>query len=83
MGGSSFGGTVAFEMAQQLNAQGEKIALLTLIDTPGPGQMPVLALEDETAILGYLLGVGFNLSLSIEILQKLEPEEQIIYFWIK
>jgi thioesterase domain-containing protein len=80
LGGSSFGGTVAFEMAQQLNAQGEKIALLTLIDTPGPGQMPVLAMEDETAILVYLLGVGFNMSLSMEVLQKLEPEEQLLYF---
>jgi thioesterase domain-containing protein len=79
-GGSSFGGTVAFEMAQQLNAQGEKIALLTLIDTPGPGQMPVLATEDDTAILVYLLGVGFNLSLSMEVLQKLEPEKQLLYF---
>jgi thioesterase domain-containing protein/acyl carrier protein len=79
-GGSSFGGTVAFEMAQQLNAQGEKIALLTLIDTPGPGQMPVLATEDDTAILVYLLGVGFNLSLSMEVLKKLEPEEQLLYF---
>jgi acyl transferase domain-containing protein/thioesterase domain-containing protein len=80
LGGSSFGGTVAFEMAQQLNAQGEKIALLTLIDTPGPGQMPVLAMEDDTAILVYLLGVGFNMSLSMEVLQKLEPEEQLLYF---
>ena len=80
LGGSSFGGTVAFEMAQQLKAQGEKIALLTLIDTPGPGQMPVLATEDDTAILVYLLGVGFNLSLSMDVLQKLEPDKQLVYF---
>lgn len=80
LGGSSFGGTVAFEMAQQLHALGEKIALLTLIDTPGPGQMPVLATEDDTAILVYLLGVGFNLSLSLDVLQHLEPDEQLLYF---
>ncbi|NQE32467.1 type I polyketide synthase [Microcoleus asticus] len=80
LGGSSFGGTVAFEMAQQLHAQGEKIALLTLIDTPGPGQMPVLETEDDTAILLYLLGVGFNLSLSMDVLQKLAPDEQLLYF---
>lgn len=80
LGGSSFGGTVAFEMAQQLNAQGEKIALLTLIDTPGPGQMPVLATEDDTAILVYILGVGFNLSLSLDVLQELKPDEQLLYF---
>ena len=80
LGGSSFGGTVAFEMAQQLNAQGEKIALLTLIDTPGPGQMPVLATEDDTAILVYILGVGFNLSLSLDVLEELKPDEQLLYF---
>lgn len=80
LGGSSFGGTVAFEMAQQLNAQGEKIGFLTLIDTPGPGQMPVLATEDDTAILVYILGVGFNLSLSLDVLQQLKPDEQLLYF---
>ncbi|MCL1463267.1 type I polyketide synthase [Argonema galeatum] len=80
LGGSSFGGTVAFEMAQQLKALGEEIALLTLIDTPGPGQMPVLAMEDDTAILVYLLGVGFSLSLSFDVLQKLDPDEQLVYF---
>ena len=37
LGGSSFGGTVAFEMAQQLRAAGEDVALLALFDTNGPG----------------------------------------------
>ncbi|MDL5057348.1 type I polyketide synthase [Geitlerinema calcuttense] len=80
LGGSSFGGTIAFEMAQQLTQQGEKVALLTLIDTPGPGQMPVLATEDDTAILVYLLGVGFNLPLSLDRLQQLTADEQLQYF---
>jgi phthiocerol/phenolphthiocerol synthesis type-I polyketide synthase E len=80
LGGSSFGGTVAFEMAQQLNAIDQKVALLTLIDTPGPGQMPVLATEDDTAILVYILGVGFDLSLSLDVLQQLEPDDQLLYF---
>ncbi|HET6178196.1 MAG TPA: amino acid adenylation domain-containing protein [Candidatus Sulfotelmatobacter sp.] len=36
LGGLSFGGTVAFEMARQLRAQGEEVALLALFDTfPG------------------------------------------------
>jgi aspartate racemase len=36
VGGLSFGGTVAYEMAQQLKAQGEAVALLFLLDTfPG------------------------------------------------
>ncbi|MBJ7899312.1 MAG: non-ribosomal peptide synthetase [Cyanobacteria bacterium RI_101] len=37
LGGISFGGLVAFEMAQQLQAQGEKVGLVALFDTPGPG----------------------------------------------
>lgn len=34
LGGFSFGGLVAYEMAQQLYAQGEKISLLAIFDTP-------------------------------------------------
>ncbi|MBE9121080.1 amino acid adenylation domain-containing protein [Tychonema sp. LEGE 07199] len=34
--GVSFGGTVAFEIARQLDAKGEKVALLGLLDTYGP-----------------------------------------------
>ena len=36
LAGVSFGGLVAFEMAQQLVAQGQKVALLALLDTQGP-----------------------------------------------
>ena len=36
LGGWSFGGLVAFEMAQQLRQAGHKIALLAVIDTPAP-----------------------------------------------
>ncbi|MGB3205431.1 MAG: beta-ketoacyl synthase N-terminal-like domain-containing protein [Crinalium sp.] len=80
LGGSSFGGTVAFEMAQQLNALGQKVALLTLIDTPGPGQMPVLLEEDETAILVYILSVGLNISINVDRLRLMNSDEQLLYF---
>ncbi|MDT5272766.1 MAG: hypothetical protein QOH49_4952, partial [Acidobacteriota bacterium] len=36
LGGFSFGGVVAFEMAKQLRAAGEEVALLALLDTPSP-----------------------------------------------
>ena len=36
LGGWSLGGTVAFEMAQQLRRQGEEVALLALLDAPAP-----------------------------------------------
>ncbi|NCR76516.1 MAG: amino acid adenylation domain-containing protein [Microcystis aeruginosa K13-06] len=37
LGGCRFGGMVAFEMAQQLHAQGQEVALLVLFDTHAPG----------------------------------------------
>jgi amino acid adenylation domain-containing protein len=39
LGGLSFGGLVAFEMAQQLQAQGQEVALLALLDTCAPGSI--------------------------------------------
>ena len=36
LGGMCFGGVVAFEMAQQLQAQGSEVGLLVLFDTPCP-----------------------------------------------
>jgi len=37
VGGLSFGGLVAWEMAQRLRAQGHDVGLLILLDTRGPG----------------------------------------------
>lgn len=36
LGGWSFGGLVAFEMAQQLSQTGQQVALLAILDTPAP-----------------------------------------------
>jgi acyl transferase domain-containing protein/thioesterase domain-containing protein/acyl carrier protein len=80
LGGFSFGGVVAFEMAQQLHAIGQQVALLALIDAPGPGYMPV-EFEDDVDILAYLLMVGDNdSSVSAEQIRHLNPDERIKYF---
>jgi alkylation response protein AidB-like acyl-CoA dehydrogenase/thioesterase domain-containing protein/acyl carrier protein len=42
LAGESFGGLVAFEMAQQLRSQGEKVGLLALFDTEAPGALKEL-----------------------------------------
>ncbi len=39
LGGASFGGKVAFEMARQLHAAGHKVALVALFDTFGRGSL--------------------------------------------
>ncbi|MEX0267857.1 amino acid adenylation domain-containing protein [Leptolyngbyaceae cyanobacterium UHCC 1019] len=53
IGGWSFGGMVAFEMAQQLTQAGEQIALLAILDTPAPVSNNQLSLYQS---LKFLLG---------------------------
>ena len=82
LGGASFGGTLAFEMAQQLHAEGEKVALLAMIDTPGPDQMG-LKLEEETAIATYMIETLLELDKNFLSLNSMREqgnvEEQVIY----
>ncbi|NEP50771.1 MAG: acyltransferase domain-containing protein [Moorea sp. SIO3C2] len=53
IGGSSFGGLIAFEIANQLQKLNRKVELLALIDTPTSEQMPV-KLEKDEDIIEYL-----------------------------
>lgn len=53
--GWSFGGTVAFEMARQLQAQGEAETVLVMIDSRAPGWSELTADYDEQTLLrGFL-----------------------------
>jgi thioesterase domain-containing protein len=79
LGGSSFGGTIAFEMAQQLITQGETVALLALLDSPGGQQLDV-HLQGDAEVFAYLLNVGTNLSVSSQELQSLPPSQRLGYF---
>ena len=79
LGGSSFGGTLAFEMAQQLQAQAQKVALLAMMDTPGLGHMPV-ELNDDAEILAYMLELGYDISVPLAELRQLELDEQLDYY---
>ncbi|EYF01034.1 Long-chain-fatty-acid--CoA ligase [Chondromyces apiculatus DSM 436] len=86
LGGHSFGGQVAFEMAQQLRRAGEEVALLALFDS-GP---PFAADEDKptadqagvlgemAAILGFM--AGKEMRLAPEALRPLPAEERLIRF---
>jgi aspartate racemase len=47
LGGFCSGGVIAFEMARQLDARAEKVALLTLIDAYGPGYPKSLPLASR------------------------------------
>ena len=47
LGGFSFGGLVAFEMAQQLDRQGQEVGLVALLDTFAPNCFQQLSLQDR------------------------------------
>lgn len=55
LGGGSSGGVVAFEMAQQLRAQGQAVAILALFDTYCPGHTANTAARKVDRFLGNLL----------------------------
>jgi thioesterase domain-containing protein len=50
LGGFSGGGITAYEMAYQLEQQGEEVALLVFLDTPSP-TVPTLTMPDRVALL--------------------------------
>ncbi|HBL31155.1 MAG TPA: non-ribosomal peptide synthetase, partial [Acidobacteria bacterium] len=75
LGGWSFGGIVAFEMAQQLRAAGEAVDLLALVDTRP--RIGMLVESDEEALAGIALDMarreGKTIAASPEDLARLEP----------
>jgi thioesterase domain-containing protein len=58
LGGESFGGLVAFEVAQRLVRQGEEVALLTLFDTGVPGHYTRSNAERLRNHLGAIRTIG-------------------------
>lgn len=54
IGGSSFGGLAALEIAQQLHTQGQQVALLALMDTSAPGYPKLL--PETTAFMARIYG---------------------------
>ena len=68
LGGSSYGGLVAFEMAQQLYAQGQKVALLALFDTWSPGYLKLLTLP-----------LNYRISRHAGAISRLGLRERLVY----
>ncbi len=69
--GYSFGGTVAFEIAQQLRRQGHQIGLLGLLDTKSP------------TIREIHQSFSQSLAIHVNAIQKLSNQEKIDYFFAK
>ena len=67
IGGASMGGMVAFDLARRLTAEGERVALVALMDTPSPELLPggldhadavQLVFHDRTGLLLDLDGAA-------------------------
>ncbi|WP_240360579.1 non-ribosomal peptide synthetase [Pyxidicoccus caerfyrddinensis] len=80
LGGWSFGGLVAHELARQLQALGEAVELLVMLDTPAPGARPETEpdLLGELATFGQLLNLPWRaLKLDVAKLRQLEGRERL------
>jgi len=76
LGGWSMGGEIAFEMAQQLHAQGQSVALLALLDARIPSRDEKFADQDlEATLLADVVryfGLSSDSSESLGLLSKEE-----------
>ncbi|MTJ47022.1 type I polyketide synthase [Dolichospermum sp. UHCC 0259] len=84
LAGHSFGGKVAFEIAQQLSHQGQEVSLLAIMDIPAvlAGSDRVIATWDDVQYITKLAEIyggasGKQLETSPEILSKLDAEAQL------
>jgi thioesterase domain-containing protein/acyl carrier protein len=79
LGGYSFGGLVAFEMARQLRQAGETIGLLALLDTGSPDFVrQIVGFEDDATLLG-IIARELGLAVRDKELRVLAPEARLSY----
>jgi amino acid adenylation domain-containing protein len=79
VGGSSFGGTAAFEIAQQLTAAGDEVALLAVFDTGGPGYPRTLAASGLSRQKLRVQGLGRRVSGQLWNLWTLDRGQRLAY----
>ena len=79
LGGHSFGGLVAFEMARQALALGQPVECLALLDTAAPTAEPAARPLDESEVVAGLLG-GELLECTAEDLRRLPSSERLQIF---
>ncbi|MEO5731116.1 MAG: alpha/beta fold hydrolase, partial [Byssovorax sp.] len=77
LGGWSFGGLVAFEMARQLLADGETVAVLALLDAWAPNRAPEPPADDLYRVV--LIARELGLPVDLEALLSLTPEERVAH----
>jgi amino acid adenylation domain-containing protein len=78
LGGASFGGVVAFEMARQLREAGEKISLVALFDTTPVNYARLLGRLGETTLSGSL---SRRMKVHVDVLRR--GPNRTVYFYKK
>jgi amino acid adenylation domain-containing protein len=78
LGGWSMGGEIAFEMAQQLYARGQRVALLALLDARIPSSAESVADEDFEATLMADVVRYFGLSPDFSESLALLPRDELL-----
>ncbi|MGZ4979077.1 MAG: SDR family NAD(P)-dependent oxidoreductase, partial [Methylobacter sp.] len=81
LAGWSFGGLIAFELAQQFRAQGDEVAFLALFDTQLSDTLTgaQLAEEDSAEILVNVMSEMIP-DLSLQELRELDDEEEQLHY---
>ena len=79
LGGWSFGGAVAFEMATQFKRQGEEVAWLGLLDAGSPDWIRRRADLDNDAALLKILAHEMDLHIADDELESLTTDEMLSY----
>jgi amino acid adenylation domain-containing protein len=77
-GGVSMGGILAYEMARQMAAAGERIALLALFDTNAEAALNTAASPDEDELALVVSLMPPVISLSVEDLERLDEESRLV-----
>lgn len=77
--GMCMGGVVAYEMAQQLRAEGQKIGLLMLLETWPPMGATHSWLHQEARLLTALRLIGSRLQLYVKALARLRGRQRVTY----
>jgi amino acid adenylation domain-containing protein len=77
LGGWSFGGLVAYEMAQQLRQRNQEVSLLAMFDAHTWGTNRRQDKTDAELSAYLLAGVVENLEMPYEQFKQLDPDEQI------
>ena len=77
LGGASFGGLIAYEMARVLQERGEEVALLALFDTYAPGYPKLLPGTSELSVRFWRLAQ--RVRHHVVTIRTLEPDERWPY----